>query len=1279
MTSQKMNSSQWAVELVSWRRLGWCRFAVLLFVASCGDPDGAGPAPVDDGSAPGDVSVEEDLSNLADVADTGPIAQDAEVTDAAGDTSPGDAEAGDTAVLPDAPSPDGESLDVVADVPDGATEDVSDVVDGGRAQGTVPLSDFIACTTNTDCRSGTGDCITEVPFNRRFDGSPEFISIRELAPDWPAAGVCSRTCSDQANACAELRLPRSTVDYTCQVVAVSTAPYVPVEGGLPDPSGLDPNEQTLGQPFAALCVPPFRVTSEWPPDFCEPCSSELACEAGSACWLDTPFSESSPSTLGTCLAPCDEACPIGFACQALDAGRGGALEEMGEGTWCVPLADTCGTCRDADGDGFGTGLCNGNDATPHDCDDTIPWAWFDASDMEHSFPDVCGEFLDANCNGIGDVYEQMGTAVYGQTHCTACLDACGGAVDNGTRVCTGGALAPTCGVQCTDPLAWVDCDLDPVTGCETAASDPGRLFYPDCDGDSVPRNVTPTFDCTGEGSVAITVGDVSCVGLLAVVVDGEAVFDCDDEDAFNVPGGLEVCDGFDNDCNVVVDDTPLLLSGDLRCRAPGVLGVCATNGTWACDISTASGEVCVPALAVAERCDLLDNDCDGVVDEQTVDGAVAAGATCDVTGVTFATTIDASTNLCRTGTWTCAEGDYACTPYRSPEASVCTNTCASARNGVCDDGGFLSTTGGCALGSDCADCGERSWTDWPGDDEDADCDGFDGDLDHALFVRQLGSDTTGTGAPGAAYRTLDVAWAQVIARANGANRVYQLVIADDVTSEFVKGPITIAPRTGFGTTHREGAMFGIFGGYRYGGSTSWTPGGRSRLTFPSGLCAWDFSCRRDITHYDYLPMVNVKNPMDVRLDSVSVSVEAQAWQLRLQPEFFDDHLVGLSCECAPETVLGVTSATCNWCENLSLNRFSVAMASGAGGADGVAGVQGVNGLDAVQPPYAGRSVYGTLPVPAQLVCGSQVLGCSGGACTVALRSTRGGTGGTVYDPPNNGTYNCNIATAGYLGGDGAASPDTSNRFGAGAGGRGAYEGVWSAAAGVAGEHAYTPTPRGAGGTGPGPFAVSSGTNGWLGLPGGGGGGGGGGFSFDCTVGVTVEWDGNHGTGGASGGCGGGGGTGGQAGRTAVGLLVQGTAFVTVLDDVSVAVDGAGSGGNGGAAGPAGLGGASLPGINPENGARTTLYPTAANTPGAGGAGGDGAGGGGGGGGAGGWCVAVYAPQRAEMPLSLDLSGSCSSPARGGNGGAQAPRFGLGNAGAAGFPGAIGQSWLVYPE
>ncbi|RVU48848.1 hypothetical protein EA187_05310 [Lujinxingia sediminis] len=40
-------------------------------------------------------------------------------------------------------------------------------------------------------------------------------------------------------------------------------------------------------------------------------------------------------------------------------------------------------------------------------------------------------------------------------------------------------------------------------------------------------------------------------------------------------------------------------------------------------------------------------------------------------------------------------------------AMVCTNTCASARDGECDDGGTGALFDGCAYGTDCADCGSR--------------------------------------------------------------------------------------------------------------------------------------------------------------------------------------------------------------------------------------------------------------------------------------------------------------------------------------------------------------------------------------------------------------------------------------------------------------------------------------------------------------------------------------------------------------------------------------------
>ena len=57
-----------------------------------------------------------------------------------------------------------------------------------------------------------------------------------------------------------------------------------------------------------------------------------------------------------------------------------------------------------------------------------------------------------------------------------------------------------------------------------------------------------------------------------------------------------------------------------------------------------------------------------------------------------------------------------CPPPSSPPAypGMCTDTCATKENGVCDDGGPLKdgsanpdTLGSCLVGSDCADCGTR--------------------------------------------------------------------------------------------------------------------------------------------------------------------------------------------------------------------------------------------------------------------------------------------------------------------------------------------------------------------------------------------------------------------------------------------------------------------------------------------------------------------------------------------------------------------------------------------
>jgi hypothetical protein len=84
--------------------------------------------------------------------------------------------------------------------------------------------------------------------------------------------------------------------------------------------------------------------------------------------------------------------------------------------------------------------------------------------------------------------------------------------------------------------------------------------------------------------------------------------------------GIELCDNIDNDCNGTVDDvaseSPSALSAEESCNRDQV-GECAskkpvcTSGAWTC--SEPQSTVFEPNETL---CDTLDNDCDGVIDEE---------------------------------------------------------------------------------------------------------------------------------------------------------------------------------------------------------------------------------------------------------------------------------------------------------------------------------------------------------------------------------------------------------------------------------------------------------------------------------------------------------------------------------------------------------------------------------------------------------------------------------------------------------------------------------------
>jgi hypothetical protein len=174
----------------------------------------------------------------------------------------------------------------------------------------------------------------------------------------------------------------------------------------------------------------------------------------------------------------------------------------------------------------------------------------------------------------------------------------------------------------------------------------------------------------------------------------------------------ELCNGLDDDCNGAVDNgNP---EGGLPC-ATGLFGICDT-GTTECQ---GGAVVCVPNQTAApddSLCNGLDDDCNGQVDEDYVSLNTNCGVgACAATGVTscVAGVVEDS---CMEGApadddATCDAVDDDCDGM-DDEDYVIDDTCGGLCTGTftpnsCVDGGEIPcspTPGGCDSASDCGDC-----------------------------------------------------------------------------------------------------------------------------------------------------------------------------------------------------------------------------------------------------------------------------------------------------------------------------------------------------------------------------------------------------------------------------------------------------------------------------------------------------------------------------------------------------------------------------------------------
>jgi hypothetical protein len=310
------------------------------------------------------------------------------------------------------------------------------------------------------------------------------------------------------------------------------------------------------------------------------------------------------------------------ACDGVDNNCNGTTDE---GFATQADVNNCGACNH---------VCEFFKATPH-C--TASMCEFDPqTDCNAGYHDIDG--MQAN----GCEY-QCNNTNNGVEACDLVDNNCNGAVDEGFNFTNDVNNCSRCGFVCTFPHATPSCTLsvcmfNPTTDCEAGFVDANGKQLDGCE-----------YQCS------------------------------------QTNGGIEICDGKDNDCNGVADDNTIDEGGS--CAATGVpQGACIANGVLTCSNGQLS---CQGATEpTAETCNNSDDNCDGTPDNGVTQSCYSGSAGTNGVGA------------CHGGTSTCAAGVFgSCVGEVTPTSEQC-NGIDDNCNGAVDDGpGNTVITQSCYTGA----------------------------------------------------------------------------------------------------------------------------------------------------------------------------------------------------------------------------------------------------------------------------------------------------------------------------------------------------------------------------------------------------------------------------------------------------------------------------------------------------------------------------------------------------------------------------------------------------